>query len=80
VQQSSGPTAVIDALRRMTSSVGIPPIEAGRAVFDGIRAAQCWISTSERYEEVIRPRCEAILARLPPSAQYRAGGWQCAVS
>lgn len=71
MQQFAGRTAVIDALRQMTSSVGIPPIEARRAVFDGIRAAQFWISTSERHEEIIRPRCEAILAhRLPPSAKH----------
>ncbi|MEI8002500.1 MAG: SDR family NAD(P)-dependent oxidoreductase [Actinomycetes bacterium] len=62
---------VADALRDMTTSVGIPPEEAARIVFDGVRTGQFWICTSERYAEVLAPRYEAILRHdLPPSVQF----------
>lgn len=62
---------VAGALREMTATQGIPPVEAGRRVFEGLRAGQFWICTSERYPEILRPRCDALLEhRLPPGAQY----------
>lgn len=62
---------VADALREMTATAGIDPLDAARMVFAGVRAGRFWICTSERYEEILRPRCEAILEhRLPPAAQY----------
>lgn len=62
---------VADALRDMTTSVGIPPEEAARIVFDGVRAGEFWICTSERFAEILRPRFDAILDHaLPPSVQF----------
>jgi NAD(P)-dependent dehydrogenase (short-subunit alcohol dehydrogenase family) len=62
---------VADALGQMISERGLPPIEAARLVFDGVRARQFWITTTDRYDEILRPRCEAILERqLPPGAEY----------
>jgi len=62
---------VAGALGQMTSERGLPPIEAARIVFDGIRAGDFWICTTEAYESILAPRCEAILERrLPPGAQY----------
>lgn len=62
---------VAGALGQMTSERGLPPIEAARVVFDGIRAGDFWICTTDAYEEIMQPRFDAMLARqLPPGAQY----------
>lgn len=62
---------VADALRDMTTSVGIPPEEAARIVFDGVRSGQFWICTTDRFEEILQPRFDAILRHeLPPSVQF----------
>jgi NAD(P)-dependent dehydrogenase (short-subunit alcohol dehydrogenase family) len=62
---------VAEVLGAMTAERGIAPIDAARVVFDGIRAGHFWISTSDRYVDFIRPRCEAILEhRLPPGVDY----------
>ena len=62
---------VADALRDMTTTVGIPPEEAAGIVFDGVRSGQFWICTTERFAEVLAPRFEAILRHeLPPSVQF----------
>lgn len=62
---------VADALRTMTSTTGRHPDEAADIVFDAIRAGRFWITTSDSYEELLRPRFESILAgELPGSAQF----------
>jgi NAD(P)-dependent dehydrogenase (short-subunit alcohol dehydrogenase family) len=62
---------VAGALGQMTAERGLPPIEAARIVFEGIRAGDFWICTSDGYQDFLRPRFEAQLARqLPPGAQY----------
>ncbi|MFM8302827.1 MAG: SDR family NAD(P)-dependent oxidoreductase [Actinomycetota bacterium] len=62
---------VADALAQMTRERGLPPIDAARVVFDGIRAGDFWICTTDAYEAILAPRAEAMLARrLPPGAQY----------
>ena len=62
---------VAETLGAMTAERGIPPIEAAAIVFDRIRAGDFWICTTDRYDEIVRPRNEAILEhRLPPAAQY----------
>jgi len=62
---------VADALRDMTSTQGRPPDEVADIVFDAVRAGDFWIPTTDRYEELLRPRFDAILARrLPGSAQF----------
>jgi NAD(P)-dependent dehydrogenase (short-subunit alcohol dehydrogenase family) len=62
---------VAAALREMTSTQGRPPAAVADIVFDAVRAGQFWIPTTDHYEELIRPRYEALLARrLPTSAQF----------
>lgn len=62
---------VADALGTMTSERGIDPVDAARIVFDGIRAGDFWICTTDAYDDIMRPRFDAMLARrLPPGAQY----------
>lgn len=62
---------VAEALGSMTAERGIPPVDAARMVFDGIRAGQFWICTTDAYDAILAPRCEALLAhRLPPGAEY----------
>jgi NAD(P)-dependent dehydrogenase (short-subunit alcohol dehydrogenase family) len=62
---------VADTLGTMTAERGIAPVEAARIVFDGIRAGDFWICTTDAYDAILRPRCEAILDhRLPPGAEY----------
>ncbi|MBM3658497.1 MAG: SDR family NAD(P)-dependent oxidoreductase [Actinobacteria bacterium] len=62
---------VAGALGQMTAERGLPPIEAARIVFDGIRNGDFWICTTDAYEEIMQPRFDAMLARqLPPGAQY----------
>ena len=55
----------------MTSTQGRPPDEAAELVFAGIRAGDFWISTTDHYQELLRPRYESVLARqLSSSAQF----------
>ena len=62
---------VADTLREMTSTQGRHPDEAAALVFDAIRAGQFWITTSDSYEELLRPRFESIIRHdLPGSAQF----------
>ncbi|MFA5886119.1 MAG: SDR family NAD(P)-dependent oxidoreductase [Acidimicrobiia bacterium] len=62
---------VAETLGTMTAEQGIAPIDAAAIVFDGIRAGDFWICTTDSYDGILRPRCEAILEhRLPPGAQY----------
>jgi len=62
---------VAETLGQMTRERGLPPIEAARLVFGGIAAGDFWICTTEAYEDILRPRTDAMLARrLPPAAQY----------
>ena len=62
---------VAETLGTMTAEQGIAPIDAAAIVFDGIRAGEFWICTTDAYEAILGPRCEAILERrLPPGAQY----------
>ena len=62
---------VAQSLREMTSTQGRPPDDVGDIVFAGLRAGQFWIPTTDHYEELLRPRFEAMLAlELPTSAQF----------
>ena len=62
---------VAQSLREMTSTQGRPPDDVGDIVFAGVRAGQFWIPTTDHYEELLRPRFEAMLAlKLPTSAQF----------
>ena len=62
---------VAEALREMTSTQGRPPDEAAEMVFAGVRAGDFWIPTTESYEDLLRPRYDAILRRsLAGSAQF----------
>lgn len=62
---------VAGALGQMIAERGLPPIEAARIVFDGIRNGDFWICTTEAYEAILQPRFDAMIARqLPPGAQY----------
>jgi NAD(P)-dependent dehydrogenase (short-subunit alcohol dehydrogenase family) len=62
---------VAEALREMTSTQGRPPDEAAEMVFAGVRAGDFWIPTTESYEDLLRPRYDAVLRRtLASSAQF----------
>ena len=62
---------VADTLRTMTSTQGRHPDEAADIVFDALRAGQFWITTSDSFDEILKPRFDSILAReLPGSAQF----------
>jgi NAD(P)-dependent dehydrogenase (short-subunit alcohol dehydrogenase family) len=62
---------VAEALRQMTSTQGRPPDEAAEMVFAGVRAGDFWIPTTESYEDLLRPRYDAVLRRgLAGSAQF----------
>jgi len=62
---------VADTLRNMTSTQGRHPDEAADIVFDAIRRGDFWIPTTDRYEELMRPRFDAMLRReLPGSANF----------
>jgi hypothetical protein len=55
----------------MTSTQGRHPDEAADIVFDAVRKGEFWIPTTDRYEELMRPRFDSMLAReLPGSAQF----------
>jgi NAD(P)-dependent dehydrogenase (short-subunit alcohol dehydrogenase family) len=62
---------VAQALREMTSTQGRPPDDVGDIVFAALRAGDFWIPTTDHYDELLRPRFEAMLARrLPTSAEF----------
>ena len=62
---------VADTLREMTSTQGRHPDEAADIVFDAVRKGDFWIPTTDRYEELMRPRFQSILDReLPSSANF----------
>ena len=62
---------VADALRDMTTTQGRSPGEVADIVFDAVLQGDFWIPTTERYEELLRPRFDDILARkLAGSAQF----------
>jgi NAD(P)-dependent dehydrogenase (short-subunit alcohol dehydrogenase family) len=62
---------VAQTLREMTSTQGRHPDEAAAIVFDAIRRGDFWIPTTDRYEELLQPRFDALLARkLPGSADF----------
>ena len=62
---------VAQTLREMTSTQGRHPDEAADIVFDAVRRGDFWIPTTDRYEELMRPRFESMLAReLPSSANF----------
>jgi NAD(P)-dependent dehydrogenase (short-subunit alcohol dehydrogenase family) len=62
---------VAEALREMTSTQGRPPDEAAEMVFASVRAGDFWIPTTESYEDLLRPRYDAVLRRtLAGSAQF----------
>jgi NAD(P)-dependent dehydrogenase (short-subunit alcohol dehydrogenase family) len=62
---------VADALREMTTTQGRHPDEAADLVFAALRRGEFWITTSESYAELLRPRFDAIIAHeLPGSAQF----------
>lgn len=62
---------VADALGQMTAARGIAPIDAARVVFDGIRAGDFWICTTDAYDEILAPRFAAMLDHsLAPGAQF----------
>jgi hypothetical protein len=54
---------VAQALQAMTTTQGRPPDEAAEMVFVGVRAGDFWIPTTESYEDLLRPRHEAVLGR-----------------
>jgi NAD(P)-dependent dehydrogenase (short-subunit alcohol dehydrogenase family) len=54
---------VAQALQAMTTTQGRPPDEAAEMVFAGVRAGDFWIPTTESYEDLLRPRHEAVLGR-----------------
>ena len=62
---------VAEALRDMTSTQGRSPDDVADIVFDAVRAGRFWIPTTDRYEELLQPRFDAMLAReLPGSANF----------
>ena len=62
---------VAQALQEMTTTRGRPPDEAAEMVFAGVRAGDFWIPTTESYEDLLRPRHEAMLGReLAGSQQF----------
>ena len=62
---------VAQTLREMTSTQGRHPDEAADIVFDAVRRGDFWIPTTDRYEELMRPRFESMLSRqLPSSANF----------
>lgn len=62
---------VAEALRQMTSTQGRPPDEAADMVFAAVRAGDFWIPTTERFEELLQPRHDAMLRReLAASTQF----------
>jgi NAD(P)-dependent dehydrogenase (short-subunit alcohol dehydrogenase family) len=62
---------VADALGQLTAERGLPPVEAAGLVFDGIRAGDFWITTTDLYGDLLAPRFAALLDRqLAPGAQY----------
>jgi NAD(P)-dependent dehydrogenase (short-subunit alcohol dehydrogenase family) len=62
---------VAEALREMTATQGRPPDEAAAMVFAGVRAGRFWIPTTDSFDELLRPRFDAMLRRaLPGAAQF----------
>jgi NAD(P)-dependent dehydrogenase (short-subunit alcohol dehydrogenase family) len=62
---------VADTLREMTSTQGRHPDEVADIVFDAVRKGDFWIPTTDRYEELLRPRFDSIIERrLPGSADF----------
>ena len=62
---------VAGVLREQTSTGGRHPDEVAAIVFDAVRAGQFWIPTTDGYDDLIRGRYEALLARaMPPTAQF----------
>jgi NAD(P)-dependent dehydrogenase (short-subunit alcohol dehydrogenase family) len=62
---------VADTLREMTSTQGRHPDDAADIAFKAIRAGEFWITTSDSYEDLLRPRFESIIRHeLPGSAQF----------
>jgi NAD(P)-dependent dehydrogenase (short-subunit alcohol dehydrogenase family) len=62
---------VAEMLRQMTSTQGRSPDEVAEMVFAGVRAGDFWIPTTESYEDMLRPRYDAVLRReLSSSAQF----------
>jgi NAD(P)-dependent dehydrogenase (short-subunit alcohol dehydrogenase family) len=59
-----------DSFDRITVDRGIPPAEAARIVFDRIQANEFWICTTDLYDEILRPRWEAILDHRLPLSQH----------
>jgi NAD(P)-dependent dehydrogenase (short-subunit alcohol dehydrogenase family) len=62
---------VADILREKTANEGRHPDEVADMVFDAVRAEQFWIPTTDRYEELLQPRIDAMLARnIGPSVEF----------
>jgi NAD(P)-dependent dehydrogenase (short-subunit alcohol dehydrogenase family) len=62
---------VADMLREMTSTRGIHPDEAARMVFEGVRAGNFWICTSDSFGPLVQQRYDSMLrSELAPGAQF----------
>jgi NAD(P)-dependent dehydrogenase (short-subunit alcohol dehydrogenase family) len=62
---------VAQVLREQTTTGGRHPDEVAAIVFDAVRAGQFWIPTTDGYDELVRSRYDALLARgMPPTAQF----------
>lgn len=62
---------VADTLREMTSTQGRHPDEAADIVFEAVRKGDFWIPTTDQYEELMKPRFDAMLSRkLASSANF----------
>jgi len=62
---------VAGVLREKTATEGRHPDEVADLVFDAVRAGRFWIPTTDRYEELLRPRFDAMLSRtMAPAADF----------
>ena len=62
---------VAQVLREQTTAGGRHPDEVAAIVFDAVRSGQFWIPTTDGYDELVRGRYDALLARrMPPTAQF----------
>jgi NAD(P)-dependent dehydrogenase (short-subunit alcohol dehydrogenase family) len=62
---------VAQVLKEQTSSGGRHPDEVAAIVFDGVRAGQFWIPTTDGFDALVRGRYDALLDRsMPPTADF----------
>lgn len=58
---------VAEVLKEQTSAGGRQPDEVAEIVFDGVRARQFWIPTTDGFDPLVRDRYDALLRREMPS-------------